>query len=70
MEKGTLVNDKGVPIVAFGNAMFGLTMKGKLPATLMRLRKKLLEADRDEKLVLIFIDEYLTSQVRLFKLKK
>lgn len=49
-------------IIAFGNASFGATMRGKKAAPVKLIKRRLQQMQTDN-LHLCFIDEYLTSQV-------
>jgi hypothetical protein len=56
--------DKRIPIVLLGDAVFNNTMKGKNAGVSRVLRAKLKEASNNNRLVLVDVDEYLTSQVK------
>ncbi|KAG2203935.1 hypothetical protein INT47_007518, partial [Mucor saturninus] len=62
-KKAPFKNEKKVPLIALGNAVFNVTMKGKQSGMLHRLRKKMEEASADERLILVYTDEYLSSQM-------
>ena len=53
-----------IPLVALGDAKWGKRRwRGSLPGLSGVLRRKLQEAERQGRLVVVNIDEYLTSQV-------
>ncbi|CEP15642.1 hypothetical protein [Parasitella parasitica] len=50
-------------IIAYGNASFGTSMKGKLPASSKRITEAVKKLSKDSKgTYLVYVDEYLTSQ--------
>jgi transposase len=58
-----LQTDNKIPLIGFGAANFASTMKGKLAGLAERCRHVLRKAERQGRLVMIDIDDYLTSQV-------
>ncbi|KAI7896750.1 uncharacterized protein EV154DRAFT_557970 [Mucor mucedo] len=59
-KKAPFKYEKKVPLIALGSTVLNVTMKGKQSGMLHRLRKKMEEASADERLILVYTDEYLT----------
>jgi transposase len=62
-KSSALQTDNKIPLIGFGAVKFAPTMKGKLAGLAERCRHVLRKAERQGRLVMIDIDEFLTSQV-------
>lgn len=65
-----LVQDQKIPLVGLGSAVFPSTMRGTLPGLAKRLVKVLKRAEKEGLLVVVPVQEHLTSRVSTHKVHR